>query len=151
MAKILYLEDQTWQVLGTVITYLEKGLKHEVKLVNTVSDAETELTSDVYDVIIVDIMMNQIGAIRFEESSFRLIQEILDNAFTDFGNSSETPIVIASGVWDATVTDKGEQRSTVRDLAQSFGIPQDNYLFKPFSADEIQRTLDTILAKGAVE
>jgi CheY-like chemotaxis protein len=104
MAKILYLEDEAWQVRSTVITFMEKELGHTVTLVKSIAEAKEALSNTPYDAVFLDIMLDlKKGFIEFENSGLLIAQFILDGRFADAGNLSTLPIVIASGVWDATV------------------------------------------------
>ncbi len=141
MAKILYLEDAKWQVEGTVVTYMEKELKHAVTLVASIDEAVEELSTSSYDVVFLDIMMDDWG-IEFEDSGLRVAERIREGEFAEHGNPAPLPIVIASGVWDATVKDTATgTRRTVKDRALALGIPETHFLYKPFVADEIQQVL----------
>lgn len=142
MAKILYLEDERWQVQGTVITFIEKELGHDVNLVTTVAEAQEALSIITYDIVFLDIMMDPTqGSIEFENSGLLIAQSILEDKFAEAGNPSSLPIVIASGVWDATVNNTTHKGLVVTDYAQRLEIPEEHFLHKPFTADEVQTIL----------
>ena len=148
MAKILYLEDEAWQVKGTVITFLRKELGHEVTLVKSMSEAKEQLSTTVCDAVLLDIMLDlKRGIIEFENSGLLIAQLILDGEFADAGNPPTLPIVIASGVWDATAVDAPGRRLTVEDWAKSLGISHRFFLRKPFLSDELREVLGQALGK----
>jgi CheY-like chemotaxis protein len=151
MAKILYLEDEAWQVKDTVITFLEKELEHSVILVKSIAEATEELSSTPFDVVFLDIMLDIKGFIKFENSGLLIAQSILEGRFADAGNPPTLPIVIASGVWDATVKDAMGRGWTVEDLARTLGIPRRYFLRKPFLVDEIRQLLAQALHKEGEE
>lgn len=142
MAKLLYLEDEIWQVKGTVIVFIQKELRHSVTLVNTNEQAIRELNSTKYDAVLLDIMMvlNK-GAIQFENSGLYIAQLIIDGRFNKAGNPSDLPLIVASGVWDTTIKDEHGSRWTVEDLAKSMGISHNFFLRKPFLVDEVRDVL----------
>lgn len=149
MAKILYLEDEVWQVQGTVITFLEKELGHSVTIVKSINEAMKALSSTQYDVVLLDIMLDsKQGLIEFDNSGLLLVQDILDSKFADAGNPSTIPIIIASGVWDATVKDSSGERWTVEERTSSLGIKYDHFLRKPFLVDEVRNVLERALQKS---
>jgi len=146
MARILYLEDQPRQVRGTVVTFIEVELNHQVELVTSLAEAETALSRDPYDAVMVDILLDaQRGLIQFENSGLALVRHLLEGEFTAAGNPVTTPIIIASANWDATIVDDSGRRSTVEDLAQDMGISPRNFLRKPFLAEEILQLLRWVL------
>lgn len=149
MARILYLEDEEWQVRNTVVTFIEKELAHTVVLVDSVEKARQELSTAVYDVVFLDIMMDRTkGLIEFENSGLQVAQDIMEGTFSGMGNPSTMPIVIASGVWDATVRNSTGTGWTVEDLAQALGISHRFFLRKPFLVDEVSAVLERALPKG---
>jgi CheY-like chemotaxis protein len=149
MAKILYLEDEPWQVESTVITVMEKEFGHDVTLVKSTDEALAALSTTAYDAVFLDIMMHyKAGAIDFENSGLLVAQRILDGEFAAVGNPSTLPIVIASGVWDSTVTNATNVRWTVEDRARSLGIPSHCFLRKPFLAGEVHDVLEQALREG---
>lgn len=146
MAKILYLEDEAWQVKSTVITFMERELGHQVTLVESIAQAKEKLSTTPWDVVILDIMMNlRKGLIDFEDSGLQIAQSILEGQYASAGNPADLPIIIASGVWDATVRDAAGHGWTVEDRARSLGIPRRHFLRKPFLVDEVQAVLITAL------
>jgi CheY-like chemotaxis protein len=149
MAKILYLEDEVWQVQGTVITFLEKELGHRVTVVKSIVEATGALSSAPYDVVFLDIMLDsQKGLIGFDDSGLLIVQHIQEGKFADAGNPSTLPIIIASGVWDATVRDSSGRKWTVEDRAGSLGISYDHFLRKPFLVDEVRKVLERALQRS---
>ena len=149
MANILYLEDEQWQVQGTVITFIERELGHAVSHVQSVANAETALMTDRYDVVFLDVMMDpHQGLIEFENSGLQIAQFILAGKYTAAGNPPTIPIVIASGVLDATVEDATGARSTVEGRALALGISERGFLRKPFLVDEIRDVLEWALEQG---
>ena len=149
MARILYLEDEVWQVKGTVITFMERELGHAVTLVESIAEAKEELSTNHYDAVFLDIMLDpRKGLIEFDNSGLLIAQLILNGEFASAGNPSTLPIVIASGVWDATVRNLMGTRWTVEDLALSFGIPYQRFLRKPFLVDEVCKVLRQALREG---
>jgi len=148
MARILYLEDESWQVQSTVITFMEKELGHTVSLVESLAEVEEELSTTPYDAVFLDIMLDlKKGFIEFENSGLHIAQLILDGKFADAGNPSTLPIVVASGVWDATVRDSMGRGWTVEDRAHSLGISHRYFLRKPFLVDEVRKVLERVLQK----
>ena len=145
MAKILYLEDEAWQVRGTVVTFLEKELGHTVILAQSIAEVKEALSTAAYDAVFLDIMLdaNQ-GLIDFENSGLLIAQMIMGGQFAGAGNPATLPIIIASGVWDATVKDALGRGWTVEDRARNLGIPPRHFLRKPFLVDE----LDEVLAQA---
>jgi CheY-like chemotaxis protein len=142
MAKILYLEDEGWQVQNTVITFMEKELGHTVKLVSSIEETTNELSTIAYDVVFLDIMLDlKKGLIEFENSGLQIIQLILADQFATAGNPSTLPIIIASGVWDATIKDSVGTGWTVEDRVRALGISYKCFLRKPFLVDEVQEVL----------
>ncbi len=87
------------------------------------------------------------GIIEFENSGLLIAQLILDGKFADVGNPPTFPIVIASGVWDATAVDTTGRRLTVEDWAKSLGLSHRYFLRKPFLADELREVLERALGK----
>jgi CheY-like chemotaxis protein len=148
MAKILYLEDEAWQVQSTVITFVEKELGHAVTLVKSIAEASEALSAKRYDAVFLDIMLNLKEVIEFENSGLQVAQLILDGTFADAGNPATLPIIIASGVWDATVKDSRDNRWTVEDRARALGISHRHFLRKPFLADEVREILEQSLHKN---
>jgi CheY-like chemotaxis protein len=149
MARILYVEDEAWQVQSTVITFIEKELEHTVILVESIAAAIEELSTTAYDAIFLDIMLNAKGVIEFENSGLLIVQLILDGEFAAAGNLPSTPIVIVSGVWDATIKDSIGTRWTVEDRAHNLGISHQYFLRKPFLVDEVSKVLDRALQESA--
>jgi len=148
MAAILYLEDELWQVESTVVTFMEKELRHTVTLVRSVAEAEEKLSTTPFDVVFLDIMLDlNKGIIEFENSGLQIAQFILDGKFAGAGNPATLPIIIASGVWDATVMDATGRRLPVEDWVLSLGLSQRCFLRKPFLADEMAEALGWILKK----
>lgn len=146
MAKILYLEDEKWQVEGTVITIMEKEYGHDVTLVQTVEIAHQNLMDTSYDIVILDIMTNSIkGIIDFDESGFKIAKLLLDGKYEESGNSPETPIVIASGVWDMTIREANGDEKTVLAKAREMGIKNKMFLRKPFTVDELEAIFNLII------
>lgn len=147
MAQILYLEDEVWQVENTVITFMQRELGHSVTLVSSIDEARQELATSTYDIVFLDIMLDPKHLIEFTNSALLILKLILDGAFIDAGNPPTVPIVIASGVWDATVRNSTGTGWTVEDLARSLGISHRFFLRKPFLGDEVQEVLERALAK----
>jgi CheY-like chemotaxis protein len=149
MANILYLEDEAWQVESTVIVFVERELGHTVTLTETISGAREQLSNRSFDVVFLDVMVDMAkGHIELENSGLKIAQEILDGEFAGAGNPPTMPIIIASGVWDATVKDAGGTGWTVEDRAHALGISQRHFLRKPFLADEVDSTLKEALKPG---
>lgn len=146
MAKILYLEDEAWQVENTVITFMKKELGHTVVLVDSIEEAKKELSTTAYDAVFLDIMLDhKRGLIEFENSGLQIAQFILDSKFADAGNPATLPIIIASGVWDATVRNSRGRGWTVEDRARALGIHYRYFLRKPFLVEEVCEVLDRAL------
>ncbi|OQY23723.1 MAG: hypothetical protein DRJ03_27215 [Chloroflexi bacterium] len=145
MARILYLEDEAWQVQSTVITFIEKELGHTVSLVKSTAEARESLSTTPYDAVFLDIMLNEKGLIEFEDSGLLIAQLILAGEFAAAGNPATLPIVVASGNWDATVRDSMGRGWTVEDRARSLGISHKRFLRKPFLADEVRDILHNVL------
>jgi CheY-like chemotaxis protein len=146
MAKILYLEDEAWQVQSTVTTFMERELGHTVKLVLSVEDARRALSTETYDIVFLDIMLDPNRApIEYEHSGFYLLALIQGGEFEQVGNPSGLPVVIASGVWDATMRTPDGTVSTVEDRAAQFGIPSERFLRKPFLVDEVREVIELAL------
>ena len=98
MGRILYVEDEPWQVKNTVITIIERELKHTVVLVGSVAEAKEALSKTPYDVIFLDVMLDRTqGVIEMENSGLGIAKMILSGTFTSAGNPSSLPIIIASG------------------------------------------------------
>jgi CheY-like chemotaxis protein len=150
VANILYLEDETWQVQSTVITFLERELGHTVTLVGSTDDARKELSATPYDAVFLDIMLdlNQ-GTIDFEKSGLMIAQLVLNGEFEEAGNPPTLPTIIASGVWDATVKNSMGRGWTVEDRARSLGISHRYFLHKPFLIDEVRQVLEQALQGNA--
>jgi DNA-binding response OmpR family regulator len=149
MAKILYLEDEVWQVQGTLINFLEKELGHRVSVVKSIAEATGALSSAPYDVVFLDIMLDfQKGSIEFDDSGLLIVQHILDGKFAEAGNPSTLPLIIASGIWDATVRDSSGRKWTVEDRASALGIKYDHFLRKPFLVDEVRNILERVLRRS---
>jgi CheY-like chemotaxis protein len=152
MAKILYLEDEPWQVQNTVVTFMEKELGHTVRLVKSIEETRRELSTRPYHVLFLDIMMDpQKGLIEFENSGLQIIQLVLENRFAQAGNPAGLPIIIASGVWDATVKDAQGRGWTVEDRARALGISYRYFLRKPFLVDEVGQVLARVLPQPVKE
>jgi hypothetical protein len=148
MASILYLEDESWQVESTVITFIEKELGHEVMLVRSVAEAKAQLSTTPFNVVFLDVMLDlDRGLIEFENSGLQIGKLILDGTFADAGNPTTLPTVIASGVWDATAVDKAGTRLTVEDWVLSLGLQRQCFLRKPFLVDEMREVLEWALSK----
>jgi DNA-binding response OmpR family regulator len=149
MARILYLEEQAWQVDKTVIIYMERELGHVVTLVKSVDEIESELSTNSYDAVFLDIMLDRSkGIIEFENSGLLIAQRILNGKYETAGNPSTLPIVLASGVWDATIRDLAGRTWTVEDFVRHLGIPGLFYLRKPFLVDEVEEILKKVLRKA---
>lgn len=148
MCKILYVEDEPWQVKNTVITVIEKELHYAVDLASSVTDAKVMLSTNQYDVVFLDVMLDKTkGVIKSENSGLGVAKMILSGTFTDAGNSPALPIIIASGVWDTTVQDEEGNRWKVEDFAKSLGIPRTNFLRKPFLVDEVREILKSLVGE----
>lgn len=148
MGRILYVEDEPWQVKNTVITIIERELKHTVVLVGSVAEAKEALSKTPYDVIFLDVMLDRTqGVIEMENSGLGIAKMILSGTFTSAGNPSSLPIIIASGVWDTTVHDEAGNRWVVEDIAKALGIPRRNFLRKPFLVDEVQEILKSFVGE----
>jgi CheY-like chemotaxis protein len=146
MGRILYLENQAVLVKGTVATFITRKLKHQVDLVVSLAEAQAELAHTKYDAVLIDILLDsRSGLIRFEESGLALAEQLLAGEYTAAGNPAATPIIIASGNWDATVVDQSGQRSTVEERAWDMGIPKRNFFRKPFLTEEIIQLLRWLL------
>lgn len=147
MTKILYLEDEMWQVENTIITFMRKELGLTVDLVTTTDEAIKELSTNVYDAVFLDVMLDLTsGSIKYNNSGLLIAKLILDGEFIDSGNPTNIPIIIASGVWDTTVTDQNGSEFTVEDRARSLGIPYSYFLRKPFLVDEVKTILQKALS-----
>lgn len=150
--KILYLEDEAWQIEDTVVTFVEKELGHIVIVVRSAEEAKSELSRIPYDVVFLDIMMDSSrGQIDFDASGLQVAQWILEGQFGNAGNPPSLPIVIASGVWDATVKDVNGRGWTVEDRAHALGISQRSFLRKPFLVDEVREVLSQVLQRDPEE
>jgi CheY-like chemotaxis protein len=142
MATILYLEDEVWQVEGTVLTILEKKLGHKVTLVKSVEEATIQLSAVQFDVIVLDVMMDpRQGYIELEKSGLQIALQILNGEYSPAGNPPTMRMIVASGVWDATVQDASGTRWTVEEYVHSIGIPQGCSLRKPFLVKEIDKVM----------
>lgn len=149
MANILYLEDEPWQVEGTVTTLMEVEFGHQVTVVNSLEEAEAALSAREYDAVFLDIMLSsRSGMINFNDSGLRLAQLTQMGAFEHAGNTAALPIVIASGVWDATVQEPGGGRLSLEACVLSMGIPGRSFLRKPFLAEELALALQSVLGNG---
>lgn len=148
MCRILYVEDESWQVKNTVITVIERELQYTVDLAGSVAEATAMLSTNRYDVVFLDVMLDKTkGVIEFENSGLGIARMVLKGTFTDAGNPSTLPIIIASGVWDTTVHDEEKNRWVVEDFAKSLGIPRANFLRKPFLVDEVQEILKSLVGE----
>jgi len=148
VCRILYVEDEPWQVKNTVITVIEKELQYTVDLAGSVTDAKEALSTTKYDVVFLDVMLDRTkGVIELENSGLSIARMILGGIFAAAGNPPTLPIIIASGVWDTTVHDEDGNRWVVEDIAKSLGIPRDNFLRKPFLSDEVQKMLKSLVGE----
>lgn len=146
MANVLYLEDEIWQVESTVVIFMERELGHSVVLTKSIAETREQLSSHSFDVVILDILVDMTrGQIELENSGLMIAQQLLEEEFASAGNPSTLPIIIASGVWDATVRDSSGTGLTVEDRADALGISQALFLRKPFLAEEVGKVLDEAL------
>jgi hypothetical protein len=137
------VEDEAWQVEHTVLIVMEKELGHEIVLVQSIEEAERSLRSEPFDFVFIDVMLKPTkGVIELEKSGLQIAQRILDNVFANAGNPSSLPVIVASGVWDATIRDQAGDSLVVRDKALSMGIPEACFLRKPFLVEEVEELLE---------
>src|SRR4051794_19636544 len=100
MASILYLEDEDWQIDGSLLTVLRDEFHHKVMMCTSVAKARELIRSTRYDAFVVDIMMDPLIPVSYPETPFPLLEEILAGAFVQAGNRADLPIIIVSGVLD---------------------------------------------------
>lgn len=146
MARLLYVEDEAWQIDDTLIPILEDEFHHSVRHCASIAEADKRLGSDLFDVVILDIMMDASRPIRFEDSAFNLLDRIRSGQYSAAGNSAHMPVIVASGVWDMVMTWKDGSRIRVADAMQRMGLTEDRCLHKPFQEDDLNALIARILA-----
>lgn len=148
MAIFLYLEDEAWQVDGTVLKVILREYGHQFELVLSLEEARSRLQSHRYDGVWLDVGLNlEHGQIEFERSGLALMKQILDGEFEAAGNSSQMLVVVASGVWDTTVKGGDHSGATVETIVSALGVPPQFYLRKPFLVDELFEVVNSALPR----
>ena len=148
MQSILYLEDEPWQVDGTVVSVLRIEYAYQVKVVASADKAEAELQKSKYDALVVDIMLDPNKPISYQKSAFEMLGRIKEGVFAPFGNEVSVPVVIASGVLDAVVTWLDGERIKVREGLSRIGIASECCIAKPFTAEELHMAIQSAIANS---
>ena len=142
MAEVLYLEDELWQIQGSIATVLEIEYGHSVETCSSLGEAARRLSERSWDVIVADVMMTVSTPIRFGHSVFALINRIRDGEFAPAGNGARMPIVCASGVWDMKMTWEDGERIRVVDAMTRMSIPEEGRVTKPLSEEELNSAIE---------
>ena len=149
MAKILYLEDEKWQIEHSVCTRLEIEFGHEITIVKNLKDAIAILNHVDFDVIIVDIMLNPRNPITYETSGFALLSRLLKEDSGKGTNALKYRVVVATGVLDKSATSLDGSRISVANGLAALGIADKQCVKKPFSAEELNDAISIALHNGA--
>lgn len=136
MARILYVEDDVWQVKPT-IAVLKAEYGHEIVLQTGIDNATDALTREPFDIVLFDVMLNGGKPITFAESAFELLRQIRSGAFSSASNGSDLPVIFATGVADMSMTWQDGSRVKVREGMTRMGVATGSVLIKPYTADEV--------------
>jgi DNA-binding response OmpR family regulator len=121
MAKILVVDDD--EQICTLVSRLLQMDSHEVDVATSGADALESLGSDVYDVVLLDIVMPGKGG----------IETIMEVRATQ----PDIPIIVMSGKIST-------EDASVSRLVSRFGAM--TILAKPFSADELRESVRNAVA-----
>ncbi len=122
MAKLLILEDDT--LLNKALTTFLKKNGHEVISCHNATEAYDVLYSNIFDLIISDIMMPDIDGLEFLET----IRE----------NDSEIPIIFVTAKEDFKTKQQG------------YRLGVDDYLVKPVDFDELELKIGAICRRAKI-
>ncbi len=144
--RVLYVEDEAWQVEGTVTTVLEIELGADVTVVGSAYEARMALRRGPFDVIVLDVMMDPRKALRLRETSLWLAKQVRDGSL---GRNRTTPIVLATGVWDLPMTVQREggalEQTRVGEEARRLLGEDLAYLSKPYTGGQLASKIREVL------
>jgi len=147
--RILYVEDEGFQVRGTIDRALEIELGASVTLARSVAEARKRLQTEDFDVVILDIMMDPLHPVTVGGSSLALLDDLRGECGAE-APASRIPIVFATAVWDLPLpvpTTGGKmQRATVGSyVADRLGDEEPIRVEKPFTGTELVKAVRKVL------
>ena len=120
--KILLVEDNEMIVKGLVYSLSKEGF--ETNIAYNAQEAESKVESNVYDIIILDVMLP-------DGNGFELCKYIKEN--------KDIPIIF--------LTAKDDEK----DVVNGFNLGADDYVIKPFRTMELISRIYNVLRKNAIE
>ncbi len=114
--RILLIEDEVH--LSEAIVHLLKQNNHTVDAVYDGADGYDYILSDIYDIVILDVMLPSMNG-------FEVLRKVREEGF-------ETPIIMLTA------------RSQVEDRVQGLDYGADDYLSKPFATEELLARLRAV-------
>ena len=133
--RVLYVEDKP-DDLEFAALHVEMETGSTVEMVDSLIKAEESLKKDGFDVVIMDIRLDdKDDHVRWDHSGLVLIERIRKGEFMQNGTSSQTPIIVATAVSQSSVQGRGGKVQVVSDALEHLGIPDEHVVNKPWSPD----------------
>lgn len=145
MIKVLYLEDERWQSEGSVSLALQIEFGYAITNCFTIEDAHKRLQGEVWDVVILDVGLNASKALRYEESSFVILERIREGQYRSARNPPHLPVVFASGVWDMIIVMQDGSRVPVANLRTIKKVSDEHCVRKPINVDTLHTAIKAAL------
>jgi hypothetical protein len=156
--RLLYVEDESFQVGRAMMAVLRAELGAEVKVANTVEAARDLLMKTPFEAVILDVSADPGRPIVPPESFLVLAAELREGRY-GVVNPAGSPLVFATAVWDLPVVVETERAQawtyggrTVKDVACSIlGSEKPIVLQKPFLGTHLAKRIREAIGNAQQE